>query len=167
MLFRTAWPAPAVALAEFAEPFRTVNRYGLFAVMTTTRPEIIVEGSDDGANWKPYEFRWKPGDLARRPTFVEPHQPRLDWQMWFAALGSLDQNPWFERFLARLIEGEPSVLRLLKTNPFPAAPPRYLRALVYDYKPTSLEEKRQTGTWWTRDLLGAYTPGFSRTAETH
>ncbi|MGH9442286.1 MAG: lipase maturation factor family protein [Thermoanaerobaculia bacterium] len=164
ILVRRAWPAPAAVLAEAVEPFRTINSYGLFAVMTTTRPEIVVEGSADGENWKPYEFRWKPGNLARRPRFVEPHQPRLDWQMWFAALGSLDQNPWFESFLGRLLEGSPDVLRLLKTNPFPDAPPRYVRALAYDYKFTSLEEKRRTGMWWKRELLGAYSPVFSKSS---
>jgi predicted DCC family thiol-disulfide oxidoreductase YuxK len=161
VLLRRAWPAPARALAQIVAPFRSINSYGLFAVMTTTRPEIVVEGSDDGASWKAYEFRWKPGDLSRRPGFAEPHQPRLDWQMWFAALGSLEQNPWIEAFLARLLEGSPEVLRLLKTNPFPNAPPRYIRALIYDYRFTSLEEKKRTGRWWKRELLGAYTPVFS------
>ncbi len=161
VLFRAAWPAPAAIVAEAAEPFRTINSYGLFAVMTTTRPELVVEGSDDGTTWKPYEFRWKPGDLSRRPGFVEPHQPRLDWQMWFAALGSLDQNPWVEGFLARLLEGSPDVLRLLKTNPFPVHPPRFIRALQYDYRFTSFDEKHRTGNWWKRELLGAYTPVFS------
>ena len=161
MLFGRAWPEPAVALAEAAGPFRTINRYGLFAVMTTSRPEILVEGSGDGKVWKPYVFRWKPGELSRRPGFVEPHQPRLDWQMWFAALGSLEQNPWLEAFLSRLLEGSPDVLRLLRTNPFPGAPPRYVRALVYDYRFTSAEEKRRTGNWWKRELLGAYSPVFS------
>ncbi len=161
-LFHRIWPRSAVLLAEAVEPFRTINSYGLFAVMTTTRPEIVVEGSADGETWKPYEFRWKPGDLARRPAFVEPHQPRLDWQMWFAALGSLEQNPWLEGFLSRLLDGSPDVLRLLETNPFPGAPPRYVRALLYDYKFTTLEEKRRTGKWWKRELLGAYTPVFSK-----
>ena len=161
-LFRRVWPQSAAVIAEAVEPFRTINSYGLFAVMTTTRPEIIVEGSADGETWKPYEFRWKPGDLSRRPGFVEPHQPRLDWQMWVAALGSLEQNPWFEGFLSRLLEGSPDVLRLLKTNPFPAGPPRYVRALLYDYKFTSLEEKNRTGNWWKRELLGPFSPVFSR-----
>ena len=162
VLFRGAWPAPAVAVAELAGPFRTINSYGLFAVMTTTRPEIIVEGSDDDANWKAYEFRWKPGDLSRRPAFVEPHQPRLDWQMWFAALGSLDQNPWMEAFLGRLIDGSPDVLRLLRTNPFPDRPPRYVRAREYDYKFTTFDEKRRTGNWWKRTVTGDYSPVFSK-----
>ena len=109
---------------EYVEPFRSMNRYGLFAVMTTSRPEIIVEGSDDQINWKAYEFKYKPGDVNRKPSFVEPHQPRLDWQMWFAALGNYQQNPWFISFCQRLLEGSPDVLALLAKNPFPSKPPR-------------------------------------------
>src|SRR5438128_810095 len=102
----------------WVEPFRSVNSYGLFRVMTTERPEIVVEGSDDGRTWLAYEFRYKPGDPSRRPAFVEPHQPRLDWQMWFAALGRYDYTPWFQAFLARLLEGSPPVLTLMAKNPF-------------------------------------------------
>src|SRR5207245_3512750 len=110
--------------------------------MTTSRPEIIIERSDDGRIWLAYEFKYKPGDLARRPGFVEPHQPRLDWQMWFAALGSYDNTAWFHAFLARLLEGTPEVLGLLAANPFPDHPPRYVRALVYDYRFTTPAERR-------------------------
>src|SRR5262249_33118792 len=104
-------------------PLRTINSYGLFAMMTTSRPEIIIEGSDDGMHWIEYEFKYKAGDLARRPGFVAPHQPRLDWQMWFAALERYQENPWFVRFLIRLLEGSPDVLALLANDPFPDAPP--------------------------------------------
>ncbi len=107
-----------------------MNGYGLFAVMTPSRPEIVVEGSRDGTTWLPYEFKWKPGDPTRRPRFVEPHQPRLDWQMWFAALGTYEDNPWFLSFLRRLLEDSPPVLRLLKTDPFPAE-----RMEAYDVSP--------------------------------
>ncbi|MGH9661666.1 MAG: lipase maturation factor family protein, partial [Bryobacteraceae bacterium] len=98
---------PRVAIATFAilNRFQIVNSYGLFAVMTTTRPEIVIEGSDDGQIWKEYEFTYKPGDLGRRPRFVAPHQPRLDWQMWFAALGGYESNPWFINLIRRLHEG--------------------------------------------------------------
>jgi predicted DCC family thiol-disulfide oxidoreductase YuxK len=157
-------PRAAIALVQWTEPFRSVNRYGLFAVMTTRRPEIVVEGSDDGRTWKPYEFRWKPGDLHRAPAFVAPHQPRLDWQMWFAALGTCQENPWFVAFLVRLMDGEPSVLRLLRTNPFPSAPPRFVRASLYDYHFTDRETKRSTGAWWRREPLGLYCPVLSRDA---
>ena len=123
--------APA---AEVIAPLRSVNTYGLFAVMTTTRPEIIIEGSDDGIEWKAYEFAYKPGDLHRRPPWVAPHQPRLDWQMWFAALSSYDAEPWFQRFCRRLLEGSPDVLRLLAYDPFAGRPPRYVRATLYRYR---------------------------------
>ena len=124
---------PAAALDGFLAPLRTVNTYGLFAVMTTERREIIVEGSNDGVTWLPYEFKYKPGDLNHRPGFIEPFQPRLDWQMWFAALGDYRQNPWFGQFCERLLQGSPEVLALLKKNPFPDKPPRLIRAELYDY----------------------------------
>jgi len=99
-----SWPRSLERLFAWLEPFHLVSGYGLFAVMTTTRPEIIVEGSDDGATWKPYEFKWKPDDPTRPPRYCMPHQPRLDWQMWFAALGDYRRYPWFIAFLARLLE---------------------------------------------------------------
>ncbi len=152
------WPAPIPQLDRALRPFRIVNAYGLFAVMTTTRPEIVVEGSDDGTTWKAYDFKWKPGDLARPPAFVEPHQPRLDWQMWFAALGTYERNRWFQNFLIRLLQGSPEVLALLERNPFPDRPPRYVRAVLYDYRFTDLATRRDTGAWWRRELKGLYSP---------
>ena len=148
-------------VAEKLAPFRTVSNYGLFAVMTTDRREIIVEGSNDGVNWLPYEFKYKPGDVNRRPAFVAPFQPRLDWQMWFAALGDYRQNPWFVNFCQRLLQGSPDVLALLEKNPFPDHPPRYVRARFYDYHFTSLAERRTTGAWWKRQLIGEYLPPVS------
>jgi predicted DCC family thiol-disulfide oxidoreductase YuxK len=156
------FPPGALRALEWLSPLRSVNRYGLFAVMTTRRPEIIVEGSEDGRNWRPYEFRWKPGAVERRPRFVAPHQPRLDWQMWFAALETCEENPWLVNFLGRLLQGEPAVLRLLATNPFPAGPPRYVRTLVYDYRFTDWPTRRSTGAWWRRELQGPYCPVVSR-----
>jgi predicted DCC family thiol-disulfide oxidoreductase YuxK len=156
------FPGAAIRLVQWIEPLRSVNRYGLFAVMTTRRPEIVVEGSDDGRTWRAYEFRWKPGDVRRRPRFVAPHQPRLDWQMWFAALESCEGNPWLVNFLARLLQGEPAVVRLLRTNPFLASPPHYVRALLYDYHFTDRLTLRRTGAWWRRDLVGLYCPVLSR-----
>ena len=151
-----------VAVADaWLEPFRTFSGYGLFAVMTTERREIIVEGSDDGVNWLPYEFKYKPGDVNRRPAFVAPHQPRLDWQMWFAALGDYRQNPWFVNFCVRLLQGSPEVLALLEKNPFPNHPPRYLRAELYDYQFANFAERRATGAWWKREPLGEYLPAVS------
>ena len=155
-------PVPLVRLASWLAPFRSTNGYGLFMVMTTSRPEIVVEGSDDGQTWHAYEFRWKPGDLRRRPRFVAPHQPRLDWQMWFAALSTCEANPWFVNFLARLLEGSPPVLHLLAKNPFPDRPPRYIRAVLYDYRFTDAANRRATGAWWRREEKGLYCPVLSR-----
>jgi predicted DCC family thiol-disulfide oxidoreductase YuxK len=155
------WLGPMLSLEEWLAPFRSFNGYGLFRVMTTTRREIVIEGSDDGVNWKAYEFRYKPGDVTRRPGFVEPHQPRLDWQMWFAALGDYRQNPWFINLCARLLQGSPEVLSLLKQNPFPDAPPRAVRAMIYEYHFTDPATRRRTGEWWHRELKGIYLPSIS------
>lgn len=149
------------ALRARLGPFRSVNSYGLFASMTTTRPEIVVEGSDDGREWKAYEFKWKPGALDHKPGFVQPHQPRLDWQMWFAALGDYRQNPWLINFQVRLLEGEPAVLALIEENPFPDRPPRYIRSVLYQYNFTDRAARESTGQWWRRELLGLYSPPFS------
>jgi lipase maturation factor 1 len=158
---RRSPPAWLVRPIVWTEPFRSINSYGLFRVMTTERPEIVIEGSDDGLLWKAYEFRWKPGDLARRPRFVEPHQPRLDWQMWFAALSSYEYVPWFRAFLAKLLEGSPDVLKLLRSNPFRDRPPRYVRALLFQYRFTTAAERDATGAWWSRQLVGPYSPTLS------
>ena len=158
---RKDWPAPVLALYQWLEPFRSFNGYGLFAVMTQTRPEIILEGSNDGRNWKEYEFKYKPGDLKRRPEFVAPYQPRLDWQMWFAALGNPRGNEWLLRLVLRLLQNEPSVLALLGPNPFPASPPKYIRAQLYEYHFTNLATRRASGQWWRRQLLRPYLPAVS------
>ncbi len=143
------------------EPFHLAGSYGLFAVMTTVRSEIIFEGSDDAQTWLPYEFKYKPGKLDRRPSEVAPHQPRLDWQMWFAALGSYRDSPWIVNLAIRLMEGSPDVLKLLETNPFPDHPPHYVRALLYDYRFTTLNERKDSGNWWAREFLGSYLPVVS------
>jgi predicted DCC family thiol-disulfide oxidoreductase YuxK len=158
---RPVWFLPVAVADLWLSPFRTVNSYGLFAVMTTERREIVVEGSDDGTNWLAYEFKYKPGDVTRRPAFVAPHQPRLDWQMWFAALGNYRQNPWFANFCERLLQGSPEVLALVEKNPFPGHPPRSLRAELYDYHFTSFAERRSTGAWWQREFIGEYLPPLS------
>jgi hypothetical protein len=155
-------PRPALVLIQWIDPLRSVNRYGLFAVMTTRRPEIVVLGSNDGREWFEYEFRWKPGDLGRPSQLVAPHQPRLDWQMWFAALGNIQENPWFVSFLGKLLDGEPSVLRLLAKDPFLGKPPRFVRAYLYDYRFTDWQTRRRSGLWWRRELLGEYCPVVSR-----
>jgi len=154
-------PDPAYAVFRWVQPLRSFNNYGLFAVMTTTRLEIVVEGSNDGESWSAYEFKYKPGDLQRRPGFVAPHQPRLDWQMWFAALGDYRQNPWFVNFCIRLLQGSPEVTALLERNPFPKAPPRFIRAELYEYHFTDAATRRRSGEWWRRELKGIYLPPFS------
>jgi predicted DCC family thiol-disulfide oxidoreductase YuxK len=152
---------PAETVMAVTGPFEIVNTYGLFAVMTTSRPEIVIEGSNDGQNWRAYEFKYKPGDLARPPVWVQPHQPRLDWQMWFAALGNYQSAPWTVHFMVRLLQGSPAVLGLLATNPFPEAPPHYVRAQLYEYRFTTFAERRATGDWWRRELKGEYLPALS------
>lgn len=153
-------PGPAGAVVRVLQPLRLVNSYGLFAVMTTFRREIVIEGSRDGVEWLPYEFRWKPGDPDRAPRLAAPHQPRLDWQMWFAALGPYYNNPWFPGLMIRLLQGSPEVLDLFEDNPFPDEPPRYIRATLYDYRFTRSEEGAPP-PWWTREELAPY---FPRTA---
>ena len=144
-----------------AETFRIVNGYGLFRVMTKDRREIVIEGSADGIDWQPYEFKWKPGDVNRAPGWCAPHQPRLDWQMWFAALGSYRQNPWFVQLVISLLHGKPQVAALFERNPFPQNPPSYVRATLYRYRFTTAEEHRETGAWWKRQELGEYLPSVS------
>ncbi len=150
-------PPGGSTLLHWIAPLRVVNTYGLFTVMTVNRPEIIVEGSDDGSNWQAYEFRYKAGNVLRAPPVIEPHQPRLDWQMWFAALENYQQNRWFVNFMRRLLEGEPAVLRLLQYNPFPKAPPKYIRARVFLYEFTRFGEPG----WWRREDRGLYFPAVS------
>jgi hypothetical protein len=150
-------PAPDPVGNVFGS-LRSFNGYGLFRVMTTERPEIIVEGSNDGVEWRAYEFKWKPGEVNRRPRLVAPHQPRLDWQMWFAALGRYPGNPWVGQFLQRLLQGSRDVLTLLGTNPFPHQPPRFIRAVFYNYRFTDFATRKATGAWWRRERRGFYSP---------
>jgi len=164
-LYETARPLIGGAMptwihraARLTQPLHITNSYGLFAVMTTTRSEIIVEGSTDGREWRTYDFRYKPGALSQPPSWVAPHQPRLDWQMWFAALGTAKGNPWFGNFLYRLLSNETSVTNLLAHNPFATAPPRYVRALLYEYRFSTRLEKQLSGNWWIRKLVGLYYP---------
>jgi lipase maturation factor 1 len=149
---------PLHSIVKYTAPLEIVNSYGLFAMMTTARPEIIVEGSMDGDTWRAYSFRYKPGDLGRAPRWVEPHQPRLDWQMWFAALGNYRENPWFVNFAVKLLEGSPEVRGLLEADPFGGKAPQYVRAVLYEYSFTDAEERRRTGNWWKRDAKGLYLP---------
>ena len=156
-----AVPGFARQLVSFQAPFDLANTYGLFAVMTTSRIEIVVEGSNDGQVWQAYDFAYKPGNVARCPTWVAPYQPRLDWQMWFAALGTYQENRWFSNFMIRLLQGVPEVTTLLATNPFPNGPPRYVRAVAYDYHFTDSSARRATGDSWRREREGLYFPEVS------
>jgi hypothetical protein len=157
----TRWPRPIAMLGGYLESFHVVSGYGLFRVMTKSRPEIIIVGSADGIEWLPYEFKWKPGALDRAPGWVAPHQPRLDWQMWFAALGSYRQNPWFVSLLERLLRNAPEVAALLARNPFPEQPPRYIRARLYEYRVSHAAEHRERGAGWKREERGDYVPEIS------
>jgi len=144
----------ASSLAFRAEAFEIANGYGLFANMTTERPELIIEGSNDGSNWLPYEFKYKPGDVTRRPKFCSPGMPRLDWQMWFAALDPPSHASMLVGLLDGLKRGSKPVLSLLANNPFPDHPPRYLRITEYTYQFTTPSERSQTGAWWKREPIG-------------
>ena len=157
-LLTTNHPSIYVYISKAIRPFHIFNSYGLFAVMTTSRPEIIVLGSNDREKWLPYEFKWKPGNVEKTPKFVAPHQPRLDWQMWFAALSNYERNPWLIQFMTRLLQGSPVVIALLENNPFPDSPPRYLQAVLYEYQFTNSETRNQDSSWWIRKLLRPYTP---------
>lgn len=160
-LMVTGGPAAAGAVVEALAPLRINNRYGLFANMTTERREIIIEGSTDGRHWQAYVLPWQPGPLARRPLWATPHQPRLDWQMWFAALAGPARSPWFEGVLQALLTGQPSVLALFEVNPFPDTPPRFVRARLWRYRFTTPAERAATGHWWAREPLGSWYPAVS------
>lgn len=149
-------PDTLISAYRAVRPFELVSGYGLFEDMTISRPEIIIEGSDDGTHWLEYQFKWKPGDVNRRPQFCTPHMPRLDWQMWFAALdvyGNGRADVWLYNLGQRLREGSPPALQLMGTNPFPNHPPQYIRFVLYNYQFTTAAQRRKTGAWWTRTLL--------------
>lgn len=142
-------------------PLLIVNRYGLFANMTKRRPEIQIQGSMNGEDWIAYDFRYKPGDPAQAPGWNIPHQPRLDWQMWFAALSRADRQRWFEPLLIGLLENEPMITTLLADNPFPENGPRYIRAMIYQYHFTDYTERARSGHWWRRERQDIYYPSMS------
>jgi len=150
-------PLPSAPVA-ILEPFRIANQYGLFAVMTTGRYEIEFQGSNDGQNWTVYPFRYKPQALNERPPIYAPYQPRFDWNLWFASLGSWQQYDIVPLTEERLLDNDTDVLTLFRGNPFAQAPPKYVRAVLWQYWFTTMEEKRATGNWWKRQLLGLYAP---------
>jgi hypothetical protein len=149
-------PKPLARAARALAPLRTWNTYGLFSVMTRARPELVIEATEDGVRWAEYELPYKPGDPTRPPRRVAPHQPRLDWQMWFAALEP--PSGWFIRLAERLLEASKDVLALFHRVPFGDRRPLTVRALLYDYRATDLETRRRTGAYWTRQMLGVYLP---------
>ncbi len=155
-----AWSIPAWVedARDAVDPFRSVNAYGLFSVMTKERGEIAVEGSADGREWKAYRFHYKPGDPLRAPAFLGPHMPRLDWQMWFAALDDWRRLGWFHEFQRALLRGREAVEGLLAENPFPGEPPRYLRARFDQYRFATREERAASGAWWHVEPAGAWSP---------
>jgi lipase maturation factor 1 len=156
-------PLPQQILLRFAPVFirlrevlgrlHLVNRYGLFTVMTTTRPEIVIEGSADGVSWEPYELPYQVGDPKKALRFVAPHQPRVDWQMWFAALGH--RGSWMTRMMIRLLEGAPEVLKLFSR--VPSRPAKWIRATMFRYRYAD-RATRRAGTTWTREPLGLLVP---------
>ena len=138
-------------------PFRVANAYGLFAVMTEARYEIEFQGSNDGKTWVAYPFRYKPQDVRERPGFYAPYQPRFDWNLWFASLGSWRAAPWVVLTEERLLEGSPSVLSLFRADPFHGKPPSMVRTVISQYWFTDLDTKRRTGEWWRRQEIGPFT----------
>ena len=150
--------SPVVAL----EPFRIANRYGLFGIMTRGRYEIEFQGSNDGEKWVAYPFRYKPQDVSVPPGIYAPYQPRFDWNLWFASLGSWQEYPIVSRTELRLLSNDRDVLNLFAKNPFPDGPPREVRAVLWQYWFTSMSEKRTQGLWWRREFKGLYAPAIER-----
>jgi len=142
-------------------PLHLVNTYGAFGSVTRKRYEIVLEGTTakeltENTKWKEYEFKGKPGNPKRVPAQFAPYHLRLDWQIWFAAMSSIHNNPWLLRFVLRLLEGHRPASKLLNHNPFNDKPPRYIRAKLYRYEYTSLKESRETGQWWKRSFERMY-----------
>jgi hypothetical protein len=160
MVFPTI-PLPTGPVAAL-DPFRIANRYGLFAVMTRGRYEIEFQGSQDGQVWVSYPFRFKPQDPSKPPGIYAPYQPRFDWNLWFASLGSWREYPIVPNTEVRLLANDPDVLALFAGNPFPGEPPREVRAVLWQYWFTTMAEKRAQGLWWRRQPMGLYAPVLER-----
>jgi len=157
MVPRVEVPKWALTATDSTRRYRIANPYHVFPTIETARIELQIEGSLDGQDWRPYEFRYWPVDIAHRPPFVVPHQPRIDWMMWFVPVSPLFLD-WFERFLHRLLEGSPPVVALLAKAPFGETPPNVIRVEGYVYRFTTPEERAKTGHWWQRDDLGPFAP---------
>ncbi len=154
-------PVPILQCLFAVQSYHLVGSYGMFGVMTTTRPEVVIEGSNDGIHWLEYDFKYKPGDLDRAPCFVAPHLPRLDWRLWFAAMEPVDRTLWFRPLMRRLLMGDKQVLSLFRRNPFSDHPPKLVRAWVYEYHFTDFDELSKTGRWWRRDNRQVFLPSMS------
>jgi lipase maturation factor 1 len=159
MFARVPLPTSPVAAIE---PFRIANQYGLFAVMTRGRYEIEFQGSADGQNWIAYPFRYKPQGLNQPPGIYAPYQPRFDWNLWFASLGSWREYPIVPNTEVRLLSNDQDVLALFAGNPFVREPPHQIRAVLWQYWFTTVSEKRATGMWWRRQWSGLYAPTLER-----
>jgi hypothetical protein len=154
-------PLPTTPVTAL-ESFRIANRYGLFAMMTRGRYEIEFQGSEDGQNWLVYPFRFKPQEPSKAPGIYAPYQPRFDWNLWFASLGSWRQDSIVVRTEQSLLHGNPDVVSLFAGNPFPHAPPTQVRAVIWQYWFTTQAERHSQGFWWRRKLLGLYAPTLER-----
>jgi Lipase maturation factor len=160
-MFTPSAPLPQTPV-QWLEPFRIANQYGLFAVMTHARYEIEFQGSQDGQHWTPYPFRYKPQNPAAAPGIYAPYQPRFEWNLWFASLGTWPQYRFVVWTEERLLTDDRDVLQLFAKNPFGGDPPKAVRAVIYQYWFTGMKTKRETGMWWRRDLLGIYAPELER-----
>ena len=155
--------SPGQVMNTSFNPLQIVNTYGAFGSITKERYEIVVEGTDaetvtESTEWREYEFKAKPGDPSRRPPQYAPYHLRLDWLMWFAAMSTPNEHPWFAELLLKFLEGDRAALSLIRVNPFPDRPPRYVRAQLYLYRFTTPEERRQSGRWWDRRFVAPYFP---------
>ena len=153
-LFKVPFNDITLNIIGILSKYRLLNTYGLFANMTKDRIELIIEGSSDGEKWLEYEFHYKPGDISQTPRQIAPHMPRVDWQMWFAALGNFSQNQWIVNMISRIINNEKSVLKFIKINPFENSKPKFVRIMSYRYTFTNNMNKNT----WKRELIGEYSP---------
>ncbi len=145
-------PNWSTRITNLVRPIRSINGYGLFRTMTTERLEVVIEGTQNGQQWREHLFRWKPAALSVRPDFAQPHMPRLDWLMWFAALDPYANQHWLGPLVEHLLRQSPSTIGLLAENPFPDGPPQFVRLAIYEYRFTTPDERARSGNWWRREL---------------
>jgi len=158
--------SPRQIMNRTFNPLHLVGTYGAFGGITRRRYEVVVEGASDefptvASEWREYEFRGKATSTGRPPPQIAPYHLRLDWLMWFAAMDDYSRHPWFVHFMGKLLEADPSTLSLLRSNPFPDHPPRFVRAKLYLYEFTSPEEHKRSGQWWKRQYVAEYFPAVS------